>query len=322
MSRAPRAASGTRTRPAVAGPRQLLLVPAACWILAAGGWHPSGSAPSSHRDVQAAAEAQGPSADRVKPPGQQARQDTAGPAGKDPRRKAIEAARHVLSRVVRAARENASSGPGLRQEGDELTNRYVRQAAHAALELPSDTGPRALVTAIGLALDDSDMLRTNPLTRASVSQLESAEERAGRLKVLGRPTMRGRRDLAQHFAVSAYLAAELGSILADAAGAAKELLDAQGGSGFSFADLAADEAGITFAERLLSGELPLREVADRFSVADYLPPIDGLPEGLSAEEFQRDYTGESAARYEQLRSEIRSRVRALPPYRSRRKEQP
>jgi hypothetical protein len=237
-------------------------------------------------------------------------------AKKEGRGEAIEAARHVVRSVLRAARENASSMPNVRRQGDELASWYVRQAALAAAQLPKDAGLHALLTGIGIALDDSDVLLKNPLTRDFCKEIESSVERAERLKVLGSPTMRGRRDLAQHFAVSAFLTAELGAVVADTAGAAKELMDALGGSGFSFADLAADQAGIMFAGRVLSGEFSLRNLAERFSVTEYLPSVDGLPEGLSAEAFQRDYTGASAGRYEKLREDIRSRVRSLPPYRS------
>jgi hypothetical protein len=217
---------------------------------------------------------------------------------------------------VRAARDNASSGLGVRRQGDELTDWYVRQAAQTAATFGNNLGPRAFLTGIGIALDDSDVLLKNPLTREFCQKIESTVERANRLEVLGNPTMLGRRDSLQHFVVSAYLTAELGSLLADTAGLAKELMDAQRGSGFSFADVAADQAGILFAGRVLSGKFALRQLAETFSVTQYVPSVTGLPEGLSADTFQRDYAGESSKRYGELRQEIRSRVQSLPPYRS------
>ena len=69
--------------------------------------------------------------------------------------------------------------------------------------------------------------------------------------------MLGRRDLAQHFFLSGYLAAVVGSAAAESAGIAKELADARSGSGFSYVDLAADLAGIAFAERVLRREASL-----------------------------------------------------------------
>ena len=57
--------------------------------------------------------------------------------------------------------------------------------------------------------------------------------------------MRGRHDLAQHVGVSAALTALSGPRAAEAAGLLKELLDSgEGGSVFSFADLAADLADL------------------------------------------------------------------------------
>ena len=62
-------------------------------------------------------------------------------------------------------------------------------------------------------------------------------------------TLRQRQDFALHFLISAVIAAEAGTPLADAVGLWKELADARrGGSGFSFNDLAADRAGTRFGE--------------------------------------------------------------------------
>lgn len=234
------------------------------------------------------------------------------------RREEIEATREVVRRVARAARVNSMTLPSARRRGDELTKLYVQQAAQEAHKLPKDLGPRALLTGIGIAIDDSDILRKNPLTREFCNAVDVPQEREERLKVLDAPTMLDRRDLAQHFVVSAFLTAELGSRAADAAGMAKELADAQGGSGFSFVDLAADQAGIIFAERVLSGELLIRRVALTFPVSEFMPPIAGLPEGLKYEDFQRDYMANGSKKYNDLRAEIRKRILALPPYQTAR----
>jgi hypothetical protein len=236
------------------------------------------------------------------------------------RREEIEATREVVRRVARAARVNSMTLPNARRRGDELTKLYVQQAAHEAAKFPKDLGPRALLTGIGIAIDDSDVLRKNPLTRDFFNAVETPQEREERLKLLDSPTMLDRRDLAQHFVVSAFLTAELGSRAADAAGMAKELMDAQSGSGFSFADLAADQAGIIFAERVLSGELLIRRVALTFPVSEFMPSIAGLPEGLKYEEFQREYMADGSRKYNDLRSEIRKRILALPPYQATRQQ--
>ena len=50
-------------------------------------------------------------------------------------------------------------------------------------------------------------------------------------------------DLAQHFIASAAITSSINGQIAKAVGEEKELNDANGGSGFSFIDLAADKAG-------------------------------------------------------------------------------
>ncbi len=230
--------------------------------------------------------------------------------------------RHVVRSVVRAAEGGDDSGAkpatgrATRPQGDELTNFYIQRAAQAASELPEETRHLAFLLGIGIALDDSDFLPENPLTRKLCQSVESSRERQQRLAVLGNPTMLGRHDLAQHFVVSAFLTAHSGSLLADAAGVAKEYLDAQGGSGFSFADLAADQAGISFARLVVARKLGVKELGLGFATADYMPTIEGLPEDLSAATFRKEYARDSGRRFHELRAEIRARVQSLAPYRS------
>jgi uncharacterized protein YfiM (DUF2279 family) len=126
----------------------------------------------------------------------------------------------------------------------------------------------------------------------------------------------GRHDSAQHFAVSAALAAWAGEPAANAIGLYKEVEDARGGSGFSFADLAADRAGTRFGELVAEGS-PRLDVALRGSLgdSDLAPSLDGLPEALSEAEFQRRYGGRDNPAYRQLLAEIERRLAALPLYR-------
>jgi len=64
----------------------------------------------------------------------------------------------------------------------------------------------------------------------------------------------------------------VGAQLAETAGVLKEQLDSRpGGTGFSFGDLSADLAGVTFASRLKKGDLPLKSLAVRFR-GQRLPP--------------------------------------------------
>ena len=70
-----------------------------------------------------------------------------------------------------------------------------------------------------------------------------------------------------------------GGQIASASGLAKELSDSNGGSGFSFADMTANRAGILFAGGLLNKRFTLLSVADDFTVPSYMPAVEGLPEG-------------------------------------------
>lgn len=129
-------------------------------------------------------------------------------------------------------------------------------------------------------------------------------------------TLGGRHDLAQHFIVSATLAAWSGEPVADAIGLYKELSDARHGSGFSFIDLAADRAGTRFGDLLakqpdilterLSG--PLRD-------SDLLPPVSDLPEYLYAEQFRRRFESPNSVQFKALARDIENRLDSLPLYR-------
>ena len=125
-------------------------------------------------------------------------------------------------------------------------------------------------------------------------------------------TLRERGDLAQHFVISAAIAAQAGAPLAKAIGLDKEIDDAQRGSGFSFVDLAADRAGTRLGQ--LAARSPERlaaAVAAGLTDAALLPPIDGLPEHMMADEFRRRFGSPEAPAYRQMSDEIDRRIAAL-----------
>lgn len=90
----------------------------------------------------------------------------------------------------------------------------------------------------------------------------------------------------------------------------------QGASGFSFSDFCADLSGIAFARHLKSDEAQFASLAESFTVADYLPDLDGLKDGLSLDEFTAEFGSTSSAAYKTLRDEIVHRIEQLPPYRT------
>lgn len=126
-------------------------------------------------------------------------------------------------------------------------------------------------------------------------------------------TLAGRIDLPLHWLISAAVAAESGSPLADAIGLYKEVSDARGGSGFSFNDLAADRAGTRLGERAVRDPLSLQaRLAQGVGEADLLPDVSDLPEYLRAEEFSRRYGDLEAPRFLSTMQEIERRLDALP----------
>lgn len=128
-----------------------------------------------------------------------------------------------------------------------------------------------------------------------------------------------RQDLRLHFVISAVLKVISDSGMSSAAGEFKELLDAgRGGSGFSFADLAADMAGLELAEGLLDGTGEGRRIlavlAETTDESVFFPLIDGLPEGLSQERFELEYGGLQDPRYRAMVEQIAQRLASLPLY--------
>lgn len=233
---------------------------------------------------------------------------------KSERDRQIENTRSVLAAIVRTARDNSRQVRPLRN--DALTTALVRAAAREARRLPEAESVPAFALALGVALDTSQFVRSNPLVALTWRRIETNAERQARLEVLGRPTLHGRQDLAQHFAVSMALTALLGEARAEEIGLLKELLDAgEGGSGFSFADLAANLGGITLTRRLLDRPAQLSELARRFDPVDYTLAPRGLVEGLSRAEFQKRYGGVRDPRFRKVRDDLLSRLRALPGHR-------
>jgi hypothetical protein len=129
-------------------------------------------------------------------------------------------------------------------------------------------------------------------------------------------TLSGRDDFPKHFLISAAIAAEAGSPLADAIGLYKEVDDSRGGSGFSFNDIAADRAGTRFGE--IASQSPERArklsqaVAAGVKERDFMPDVAGLPEFLPEAEFKRRYGGIGGRDYNKMMATIEARVASRP----------
>lgn len=170
----------------------------------------------------------------------------------------------------------------------------VMQSALFALALYC--GDERFGLAIGVALSD---------------RLGGGRNRCRRL------TLDGREDLRQHFTLAAGLYAASARDATFGLGELKELLDSnEGGSGFSFDDIAADLAGARFAEVLLQGsrEEWLLRLAAMGGEPDVLPSLDGLPSGMTEAGFKARFGSVDDPRYRAMIAEIERRIDALPLY--------
>lgn len=165
---------------------------------------------------------------------------------------------------------------------------------------------RAAILALGIMIGHERIARyvdidpEGDLVRAAVAL------RAG-------TSLRGREDWPRHYALSAALGVLGGPYTSDAAGLLKEQLDAlTQGSGFSFADLAADRAGIRLAVAATRSATAARALQARmrsgFRVDDFLPPLADLPENLTLEQFHRAYGRIGSASYRKMVSDIERRI--------------
>jgi hypothetical protein len=135
-----------------------------------------------------------------------------------------------------------------------------------------------------------------------------------------RDRLGGRRDLARHFLLSAALAAHTGNALAGLAGVFKEISDANGGSGFSFADLAADRAGARLGALAVASPASARRLQTRLAAGvretDLLPDTHALTEGLNLKQFQANYGDLDSAAYRDAVTRIDRAIDACRLYRA------
>ncbi len=189
-----------------------------------------------------------------------------------------------------------------------LFRQVAQQADPEQLHLAS--GSALLALAMYLGSDKVEQL-TGPVLTAQQRQQPAHH----------RTLLQGRIDLRQHFVVSAALQVLADAGASHAIGEFKELLDSlKGGSGFSFADLAADRAGTLFAlhvsrdpqqalDFLQRLEPPLRE-------SDLMIAIDRLPEGLSEQKFIQLYQDLDDSAYKELLQSIDRKLMALRLYKA------
>lgn len=132
-------------------------------------------------------------------------------------------------------------------------------------------------------------------------------------------TLYGRTDLPKHFLVSAGLAVSAGSRLSNFIGMVKEVEDSGKGSGFSFADLAADRAGVRMGEAAAGSPAGALDFQQKMGEAgretDFMPDINGLPEGIRELEFRKRYNDLDSESYARVNAEIDRRIKDCNVYR-------
>lgn len=128
--------------------------------------------------------------------------------------------------------------------------------------------------------------------------------------------LKNRYDLSKHLVVSAAITSLANSELAELIGLEKEVSDSQGGSGFSFADLAADQAGIRLAEYSMLSKEHAKKIQNKFLALsyenEYMPDINNLPERLRGQELANNY--EDSPLYIKMEKLIKHRIDQLPIY--------
>jgi len=197
---------------------------------------------------------------------------------------------------------------GATVDADAVADIYCRLAAEARREPGASLDVHVRRAFAGSAPDPVARNRAAFVALAQLTVGSRAEDLApatrARIKSCGkagRILLAGRRDLAKHWTLSAALAAVLGENAAGVMGEWKELSDSlEGGSGFSFLDLAADRSGVQAARRATDPATAGAEAAylARVSEEQLLPVrLMAAQEGLSEAQFLARYRGIDAAQY-------------------------
>jgi hypothetical protein len=211
-----------------------------------------------------------------------------------------EALEYYLNELVRLQ----SIGIGNRGNLVDLLQPLFAAAAHRSRSSDPVAENIALLTVLGTWSSGQNTNRLVP---------DAQRPRAYRLKLAGR------RDFGQHFLTSAALAARGDSSLSDAVGLFKEIADSDGGSGFSFTDIAADRAGTRFGEVATGSRdnaLSVQQiVATGLRDEQLMPSVGDLPEHLDAATFRRRFGEVGSPDYRRVMDDIERRIDGIALYR-------
>lgn len=205
----------------------------------------------------------------------------------------------VLAYYAEIARQSESLGRGAVSLDHLLQPLFALALQRSAQGNDAAAENRALLLALGVAVSGNSIEHL-------VGKPDGAAPPPRPMKLV----LRGRNDLAKHFSISAAITAAGGSGLADQIGVFKEVDDSRGGSGFSFADLLADRAGVSLAEVALGKNAGAvqRFMSKQLQEAGYMPGLNNLPEGLMELEFKSRYEDLDSANYALVNGEIERRI--------------
>lgn len=193
---------------------------------------------------------------------------------------------------------------------DYLNPLFTEVKAQSIINNPVDENTNAL---LALALFVGDYNLRNVLSK--ITKIKSVTN-----SDLPSVRLANRNDLMLHFIYSYTIEILSSTGLSLTIGELKEVYDMDnGGSGFSFADLAADRAGVQFSMMATDkhgGALHLQNfMADSDSESNFFPEIFALPEGLGLTEFKAEYQNTKSREYQSVVSEIDRRIQNLPLFR-------
>jgi hypothetical protein len=223
------------------------------------------------------------------------------------------AAIHLGNAEAVRAYYSAIAGVSRRQAPTSLAS-YMGPLFAVAQERSRTNSPidenRAAILALAMYFGDN---RFELLLRdVKTGDIDDGDFSSGEVK------LERRHDWVQHFTTTAGIQVAAGSGISNFIGEAKEISDADGPSGFSFTDIAADRAGVRFAEIATRSESSARKLqaalADGATESEFFPKVGDFPEGLSESEFKAAYGDLDTPRYNAIVERIDSRIEAVPLY--------
>jgi len=132
-----------------------------------------------------------------------------------------------------------------------------------------------------------------------------------------RIVIENREDLAQHVVGSAAIAASAGAAMAEVISIYKEVHDSRFRTGFSFTDIAANQAGSLLGMLATRSDRDARLfqdiIKDSQASTDYLPPV-GTYDGMTEAEFIEAYGSRDSEAYQARLAEITDRIATSPIY--------